>query len=150
MRTKHFIFLFAVITGITACKTDKSRHRPVTLKIPRFNGSSKNVDIRNTNEISSHTLITVKIGGEVVHPDTYQLPQGTTLLEAVKVAGEFTPFAFPKKIQVSQRGKIYALRLRQEVYGFKRRERAWYPDTHTPENDFRLEDGAIIYVGRAL
>lgn len=150
MKTNSFILLLAVVAGTAACKTGPSPRRPVTVQIPRFNGKPIKADIRNTNELSVQKWITVKVGGEVFRPNTYQLPEGTTVLGAIKSAGGFTSFAFAKKIRVAQGGKNYALRLQRETYGWKRRERVWYPDVHSSKNDFGLEDGATITVDRSL
>ena len=48
-------------------------------------------------------MILVYVGGEVVHPEAYSMPAGTTLSAALRQAGGFTEFSHQKAIVV-QRG----------------------------------------------
>jgi len=52
-------------------------------------------------EVNSYNIY---ILGEVAHPGKYQLKSYVTLLQAISLAGGFTPFSSPNKIKVLRKG----------------------------------------------
>src|SRR5262245_2904808 len=64
------------------------------------------------------TTISVRISGEVYHPDTYSLPAGARLLEAISRAGGFTESGFKQGVEVADtKGRTLRYDLRRVTIG---------------------------------
>jgi NADH:ubiquinone oxidoreductase subunit F (NADH-binding) len=95
-----------------------------------------------TNSLSSDQTVTVKVAGRVQQPGLVVLPKGTTLLEALIVAGGFDEGAAYRNVVVAQSGKRHLLKLQQKNDWRSLRCFAWYGE----KSDFLLEAGAEIEV----
>ena len=96
----------------------------------------------------SDRMIHVILRGEVVIPGSYELPEGTTILEAINKAGGFTGVALTREIQVSVSEQKYKIPLQRQ----KRLGKAsliWYGKREVAE-DFVLPGPAQIRVAPSL
>ena len=74
--------------------------------------------------------IIVQVSGEVCSPGTFQVPVGTTVLQAINAAGGFTSFASPYQwLQLERNGTIYRLLFREhreeENVAYSVQQRSW-------------------------
>src|ERR1041385_1861184 len=80
------------------------------IKIPFFNTEFRGVIALPATKQSEAT-IKVVVRGEVVKPGVYEVREGTSILQAVQVAGGFTDYAAPWAVKVYDEQKWTLLRL---------------------------------------
>jgi hypothetical protein len=100
--------------------------------------------IVKTNTVSPDSTIKVYVGGEVAHPGPIDVPEGTTVLEAIMAAGGFCEFAAIYNIHLVMGDRRYSPKLHVQRTQSNVR-RAWYGDG---EGDLVLEPEASIHVPR--
>ena len=100
--------------------------------------------VLRTNPVRADTVMQLKVGGEVQHPGTIEVPKGTTALEAIAKAGGFTPCSRLKTIVLLEGGKKYSLHTHRQKKPFSK-PRIWYGGV---SSDRVLEPGAWIFVPR--
>jgi hypothetical protein len=97
--------------------------------------------------LQTGSTIRVIVAGQVVRPGEYELPAGSTVLEAIQLAGGFTDYAWTRDIHLIPR----------EGTGPKRRLSLWKQNrsgkiplvwlgTSDRAEDFELQDGMEIDV----
>ncbi|MFV1950514.1 MAG: polysaccharide biosynthesis/export family protein [Nitrospinota bacterium] len=91
------------------------------------------------SEINSFKIF---INGEVVRPGMYRLQSKTTILEAISLAGGFTPWASPNRITVVRKGKDGEKRIRVKYNKIIKGK--------DPEGNILLKPGDTIIVPRSL
>ncbi len=91
------------------------------------------------SEINSFKIF---INGEVVRPGMYRLQSKTTILEAISLAGGFTPWASPNRITVVRKGKDGEKRIRVRYNKIIKGK--------DPEGNIMLKPGDTIIVPRSL
>jgi protein involved in polysaccharide export with SLBB domain len=124
-----------------------------------------NAHIWRSNPPDTNTIIRVFIEGEVHHPGPLELPIGSTILDAIKQDGGFTPFASTKLLVVERSGSRIGFVLRREPFGagFRNHYRVWYvrgqwnpttqredPADRAARGDAVLEREDRIWVSRTL
>ncbi len=144
-------------TGCRSPQEDLQMHLPL--------GHAFYAHIQRTSLPNTNSLIRLFVGGAVHHPDRVDLASGSTVLDAIKLAGGFTDFASTRRLVVERRGSRIGLVLRREVVGvgFRNHYRVWYapprpkPSTHGNEpmdraakTDFILESDDRIWVPQTL
>jgi hypothetical protein len=102
--------------------------------------------IVKTKTVSADSTIKVYVGGEVAHPGAIEVPEGTTVLEAIVAAGGFCEFSAIYHIHLVMGDRRYSPKLHVHKTAFHTRQ-AWYGDG---EGDFVLEPEASIYVPRRV
>jgi len=100
--------------------------------------------IVKTNTVSVDSTIKVYVGGEVAHPGPIEVPEGTTVLEAIMAAGGFGEFAAIYNIHLLMGERRYSPNLHVYKTALHTRQ-AWYGDG---EGDLVLEPEASIHVPR--
>jgi protein involved in polysaccharide export with SLBB domain len=103
-------------------------------------------DVLTTNSLSAGDKIEVIVRGEVGRLGLISVAQGTTLLEAIKLAGGFTERALARSVLVEDAKHRHSLKLHRQKK-FLRRSRVWFGDG---TGDFVLEPGTTIYVPRGI
>ena len=124
-----------------------------------------NAHIWRTSPPDTNTVIQVFIEGEVHHAGPLELPGHSTILDAIKQDGGFTPFASTKVLVVERSGSRIAFVLRREPLGvgFRNHYRVWYvpgrwnpvtrreePADRAASGDAVLQAGDRIWVYRTL
>lgn len=102
--------------------------------------------VLTTNSLAAGNTIEVVVRGEVGRIGSISVAQGTTVLEAIKMAGGFTEFALATRVQIDDAKHRHRLNLHRQRR-FLKRSRVWFGDG---SGDFVLEPGATIYVGRGV
>jgi hypothetical protein len=92
-----------------------------------------------TNAVHPERTITVNVDGEVQHPGTFEVPEGTTVLEAIATAGGFTRFSYIAKIYISYDGQRYALLPKRN------KGSCWYGGV---ASDYILKPSTRVWVAR--
>ena len=92
----------------------------------------------------SDSIMKVFVGGEVVNPGPFEVPEGTTVLEAIVFAGGFTHYAAAYHLHLLMGDKRYSPPLHVQKAPFHK-GLAWYGDGN---GDIVLEPGANIHVPR--
>lgn len=125
----------------------------VDIPVHHFHGMPQDVKttwyrahVLTTNSIAVGDTIEVILHGEVGRTGSISVPQGSTVLEAIKMAGGFTEFALSRRVEVDDAKHRHHLNLHRQR-GFFKRSRVWFGDG---AGDFVLEPGATIYVGRGV
>jgi hypothetical protein len=101
--------------------------------------------VLKTNSLGSGEAIKVGVRGEVGKVSSISVPRGTTVLEAIKMAGGFTEFALPRKVIVVNPKHHQILSLHRQRRGLLRRSLVWLGDG---SSDFVLEPDTTIGVSR--
>lgn len=76
------------------------------------------------------------VQGEVRVPQRYPLVTGTTIMQAIAVAGGYTEFADPKKVMLTRSGVVRTINMRDIE--------------RNPTQDFMIESGDVIRVPRSI
>jgi SLBB domain-containing protein len=99
-----------------------------------------------TNSARAGGIIRVQIVGDVTRPGWLSVPQGTTVLEAIKEAGGFGEFALAKRIQVTDTaGKTTTLPLHRQKMSPQLPSRVW---CGAGQGDYILQPNSRVYVPR--
>jgi protein involved in polysaccharide export with SLBB domain len=97
--------------------------------------------------------IEVTVHGDVAASGRVQLPEGSTVLEAISRTGGFLDYARKSQLRVTRKsGTRFKLYLRSHFVAGARHRLVWY-DVKVDGNamkDFVLEDGDEIHVARAI
>jgi hypothetical protein len=96
-------------------------------------------------ETNSERTITISVRGQVKEPGEYEVPEGTTILQAIETAGGFTDYAFTRKLDVIESGGRHLGLQRQIRKSFRSVPLLWYGPS-TKAEDFVLTDGASVHV----
>jgi hypothetical protein len=102
--------------------------------------------VLTTNSHPAGDKIEVIVRGEVGRQGSISVAQGTTLLEAIKLAGGFTERALARSVLVEDAQRRHRLSLNRQRR-FLRRSRVWFGGG---TGDFVLAPGATIYVPRGI
>lgn len=142
----------------TGCRSPYVTLADKTIQLPApKRGELLNYHILRTNLVSSVNMIRVRVEDYVNQPGMVELPEGSSVLEAIVQAGGFTEGADFRRIYVTQGEQKYSLVLRQENEWQTLRSFAWYApglknvktgrwETTEAHGDFVLEAGAGIQI----
>ncbi len=99
---KAIIALLIGLALCAGCQSALQTKSTKTLKMlaSRF-GPEQTYRALRTNDLDPSKTITVRVSGQVIQPGVFELPQGTTLLEAILEAGGFTEFSARSHILVT-------------------------------------------------
>jgi hypothetical protein len=145
MRVHVRILLALLPILLIACSSVSSRPpdgQVVTITV--FNGSYEAV-VAAQPANSSNGTIKIFMTGQVVTPGAYDVPVGTTMLQAIQRADGFTPLAAAKDaLVIDKSGK----KIRPGLHRLSRLRKlplVWYGNPNCAQ-DFVLEDGMRIEV----
>jgi len=102
-----------------------------------------------TSKVAGRTGRTIRVivHGQVVKPAEYEVPEGTSVLEAIQIAGGFTYYAWTRDIHLVTREPAAPNR---RLVLWKRNRPGSRPlvwlGTRDHAEDFELQDGMDIYV----
>ena len=141
--------IFAILTGVMLIalvggRCPEASSGMQTIELPAwYKGAAVSAYIIRTNSLSPGDIIRVQVDGVVMNPGWIELPNGSTVLEAVKQAGGFDQWADYREIYVKQDGQEYFLRLHHERLWRRGCGRVWYGPGHS---DFVLASDAKVFV----
>jgi hypothetical protein len=121
------IGLLVAAFAIVACKVPQA---DMMMPLPLREDFSAHIS--RSRPPDTNTIMRVFIGGEVHHPGPLELPSGSTILDAIKQDGGFTPFASTRLLVVERRGRRIGFMMRREPLGvgFRSHYRVWYVEGH--------------------
>lgn len=134
----------AVLVNTTGCQSSYQTlsDKTIRLRAPK-RGIPVSYHILRTNTLSSDQTISVEVRGQVKNPGVFELPQGTTLLEALAQAGGFNEWAHWRRLIVTQRDGTRIIPKWHQVNDWRSwRSFAWCGET----SDWILEDGTKVDV----
>lgn len=85
-----------LIVGCKAAQADMRMHIPL--------GEDFNAHVWRSSAPDTNTVMRVLTGGEVHHPGPLELPSGSTMFDAIKQDGGFTPCASTRLLVVERSG----------------------------------------------
>ncbi len=144
MKTIVGILGMVVLVFATGCQSSYQTlsDKTILLRAPK-RGLLVPYHVLRTNALSADQMIKVQVGGQVMHPAKFALPQGATLLEAIAQTGGFTERADPRGLVVMQLdGRFLRPKLHRVNDWRTWKSFAWYGET----SDWQLEDGAKVEV----
>lgn len=125
----------------------------IDIPVHHFHGAPEDVKttwyrayVLTTNSLAADEAIEVIVRGEVGRLGPLSVPRGTTVLEAIKMAGGFTELARSGSVLIDDGKHRHRLNLHRQT-SFLKRSRVWFGDG---AGDFVLEPGATIYVFRGV
>ncbi len=158
MRTVVAILGLSALFVTTGCRSPYVTLSDITIQLPApKRGELLNYHILRTNLVSSVNMIQVRVEGYVNQLGLVELPEGSSVLEAIVQAGGFSEGADFRRIYLTQREHKYLFVLRQENEWHTLRCFAWYApgsknyrtgilETTNARGDFVLKGEARIQV----
>jgi hypothetical protein len=147
------VVLAFALTASTGCQSARPSSQALVLEIPRFDDDPYLAEVALPQNRALGGNIRVFVRGEVMSPGSYVVPEGTTVLEAIKAAGGFSHFAHTAKIRMYRQGSTRVLWLQGQKRPLKRRL-IWYSSdetgTRSAPEDFILEPNITIEISRTL